>query len=388
MSKKLIFKKGVHALHQNENINYQLNRAINWSNADVEVISKIAKKSGNIKHLIDLSYNEAVIQDKLGNLDNSIACYRLAEFFLEAEDDRKLMAYNRAKDLFYYKNRELFDNKTVLKGFIEYEQKKIPYYRVVPEGKVKDTLIIHGGFDSYMEEFFDAILYFRNKSYQVILFEGPGQGHANRIEKIPFTHKWEKIVIELHNKFNIHESTIIGLSLGAMLAPRAAAYEKRIKRVVSVGLMPDFCDVLISTRSKGLQRVIRILLKYECKNLMNFMMKKMMKKDMLAQWGVRHGMEIFGSDTPFDFLKESIKYNINDIGMNVTQDILITAGDGDHFIPISFYRYMLNPFKCVKSMTFRIFKTYEHAENHCQVGNFKLLLDIIDSWISERLTNA
>ncbi len=381
------FKSGTYQLHKNTNINYQLNRAIHLSRADIKLIRTIASQSPDIKCLVDVCYSEAVLQEQKGSIDNAIACYRLADFFLGVKDDRKLKAYHKALDLFNKKNYQFFENQMVEKGFIDYEQKKIPYYMVEPEGNIKDTLIIHGGYDSYMEEFFNTILYLRSKGYKVVLFDGPGQGYANRIEKIPFTHKWEKVVREIHNKLNINESTIIGVSLGAMLAPRAAAFENRIKRVVCVGLLPNFYDVLISTRSKRIQNILKFLFKYNCKNAINSLVSKMMKKDMLAEWGIRHGMEIFDSKTPFDFFDKAKNYNVEDIGMNVSQDILITAGDEDHFISIDFYKSMIDCFKNVKSMTFRIFNKHELAENHCQVGNFKLLLDVVDSWISERLLN-
>lgn len=379
------FKKGTYELHENANINYQLNRAINWSNADVNLIKKIGYKTKNIKCLVDLCYSEAAIQEQKGNIDNAIACYRLVDFFSSVKDERKLKAYNKALDLFYEKNHQLFESHVVEKGLIDYDKRRIPYYSVNAEGNLKDTLILHGGFDSYMEEFFDALLYLKSKGYRVILFDGPGQGYANRIEKIPFTHKWEGIIEEIHNKFNINDSTIIGLSLGAMLAPRAAAFEKRIKRVVAVGLMPNFYDILISSRKKSIQNILKYLFKYKRKRIINCLMNNMMKNDMLAEWGIRHGMEIFDSKTPFEFLTKAMDYNVHDIGMKVQQDVLIVAGDKDHFIPLDFYKPMIDSFSNANSMTYRRFSNHEFAENHCQVGNFKLLLDIIDSWLSERL---
>ncbi len=34
-----------------------------------------------------------------------------------------------------------------------------------------------------------------------------------------------------------------------------------------------------------------------------------------------------------------------------------------------------------KSLTFRLFTDKEEAQNHCNVGNGKIVLDFIDSWI-------
>lgn len=388
MNEMPLFKKGTFKLHENPNINYQLNRAINWSNADVALIKKIGDKAKDIKCLVNVSFDEAVLQEQQGNINNAIACYRLSDFFLTIRDDRKMQAYNKATFLFNKKNERYFENHTVEKGYIDYEQKKLKYYRVIPDCKVKDTIILHGGFDSYQEEFFETILYLRCKGYQVILFDGPGQGYANRVEKFVFVHEWEHIVKIIHDQFDIEHSTIIGISLGAMLAPRAAAYEKRIKRVVSVGLMPNFFDVLISTRNKKIQCILKFLFKNKCKKLINFLLNKNMKSDPLAEWGLRHGMEIFGSRTPYDFLVKAKLFNINDIGRDVSQDVFVICGDEDHFIPLDFYKPMLDAFSHVNSLTLRILNHHECAENHCQVGNFKLLLDIVDNWICERLQSS
>jgi hypothetical protein len=39
---------------------------------------------------------------------------------------------------------------------------------------------VFGGFDSYIEEFFPILLSFREKGWNVVAFEGPGQGAVRR----------------------------------------------------------------------------------------------------------------------------------------------------------------------------------------------------------------
>lgn len=38
-------------------------------------------------------------------------------------------------------------------------------------------------------------------------------------------------------------------------------------------------------------------------------------------------------------------------------------------------------FPNAKSLSFRLFTDKEEAQNHCNVGNGKLVLDTIDSWL-------
>ena len=39
--------------------------------------------------------------------------------------------------------------------------------------------------------------------------------------------------------------------------------------------------------------------------------------------------------------------------------------------------------KNVRSLTFRLFTDKEDAQNHCNVGNGRLVLDFICSWIAQ-----
>jgi pimeloyl-ACP methyl ester carboxylesterase len=51
-----------------------------------------------------------------------------------------------------------------------------------------------------------------------------------------FTHKWEKPVGAVLDKYYLNDATLVWVSFGGMLAPRTAAFEKRIKRVVEWGV--------------------------------------------------------------------------------------------------------------------------------------------------------
>ena len=55
--------------------------------------------------------------------------------------------------------------------------------------------------------------------YEVIIFEGPGQGAAIRKHNLIFTHKWEQTVTAVLDHFDLRLSdvTLIGISLGGYL---------------------------------------------------------------------------------------------------------------------------------------------------------------------------
>jgi hypothetical protein len=46
-------------------------------------------------------------------------------------------------------------------------------------------------------------------------------------------------------------------------------------------------------------------------------------------------------------------------------------------------RQVIDSLVNVKSLTFRLFTAKEEAENHCNAGNTRLVLDTIMDWIAE-----
>ena len=91
---------------------------------------------------------------------------------------------------------------------------------------------MHDGYDSFMEELLHVMQYLTQAGYEVILFEGPGQGAAIREHNLIFMHEWEHPVTAVIDYFDLNDVTLIGISLGGYLSLRAAAFEPRISRVV------------------------------------------------------------------------------------------------------------------------------------------------------------
>ena len=96
----------------------------------------------------------------------------------------------------------------------------------MPDGASKGTILFHGGNDSLLEEFTDALLYLAQGGYTVLAFEGPGQGAALRKSGLTFTPEWEKPAGAVLDHYGAEDVTIIGVSLGGELCMRAAAMER------------------------------------------------------------------------------------------------------------------------------------------------------------------
>jgi pimeloyl-ACP methyl ester carboxylesterase len=306
----------------------------------------------------------------------------MAEFFMYDGDPAKIATYEKAVQLFYDYHAELFAAGVVKKVNVPFESGHLPVLYTAPANKNPiDTLLLHGGYDSYMEEFLPMLLYLRENGFAVYLFEGPGQGGVLRKQRMTFIPEWEKPVQAILDHFGLDGVTIVGLSLGGMLAPRAAAFENRIHRVAAWSIFPNFLDIIVSTRPKSLQIILKFLHKNGWKGPINRLMMIQAQRDPLAEWGLRHGMHNMGVNNPYDYLLKADQFQYINVGARITQDFLLIGAARDHFIPVKFYKPAIDCLTNVKSLTYRLFTEKEHAANHCNAGNPKLVLDTIILWV-------
>lgn len=384
ITRPVILKKGVYNLNDEANFNYQLNRVINWDGGRLEDVQKVSGKihnSDDWKRELILLGDEAM---KEGRTDNAIAYYRMSEFFMYDGDPDKRKYYEKATKLFYEYYADFFEgeNPRIERYDVPYENVKLPVMHVVPYGESKGTILIHGGNDSYFEEFLFTVLYMQEQGFEVYMFEGPGQGGVMRVQGMHFTHEWEKPVKVILDYFKLSDVTIIGISLGGYLAPRAAAFDKRITKVVAWSIFPCFQDILVSMQPQGTQRAFHILMKLHARPLLNLVFGKKAKKSPIIDWGIKHGCYAYEAKDAYSYAKKLKLYDIAPVADQITQDMLILGASGDHFIDYHLIGKEINMLRNVRSLTFRLFTDKEEAENHCNVGNGKLAIDEILSWIT------
>lgn len=368
-------KKGTYPLHHEANFNFQLNRTIMWSGGDREEIKTIAPRINTTEDWVEEMKTLAERAEENQQIPKAIGYYRMAEFFEPDGTSEKSRLYTQSKSLFYDHHQEVF-RKTIKRDEVEYDNGKLPVWIGTPETEPRDTMIIHGGNDSYMEEFLPIVQYLVSEGIKVYLFDGPGQGGALRESGIHYTHEWEKPIKAILDTYQLDDVTLIGMSLGGMLAPRAAAFEKRIKRVVAWGIMPNFYDVVLSK----VPRSLGTLMNLEEEERVNALIQKKMETDPLVKWAIQHGMFSMDVKSPYDYLKRTQKFEMESIGHRITQDFLLLGSNEDHFIPIELYKRVIDALPNVKSLTYKMYTKGDSAENHCNIGNTELVLEDILQW--------
>ena len=200
------FKKGVYKLNEQKN---QLNRVVMWDGGDLEEIKAAGPK---IKTSEDWKRELIALGDRAvseGRTENAIAYYRMSEFFMYDGDPDKKAYYVKATKMFYDYYKPVFDSGEVIRCEVPYEDVKLPVMIAKAKGKEKDVILLHGGNDSYFEEFFFPMRYLAENGFTTYLFEGPGQGGVMRVQGKHFTHEWERPVKAVLDHFGLDDGLAI-----------------------------------------------------------------------------------------------------------------------------------------------------------------------------------
>ena len=192
------------------------------------------------------------------------------------------------------------------------------------------------------------------------------------------THAWEKPVAAVLDFFELEDVTLIGVSLGGYLALRAAAYEPRVRRVVAWNVI---WDALRGYNRDKPEAFFAAIQRGE-KDAINAMAAAARKQDDAVEWMFTHGMYITGAETPFDHLREFTKYQTKDLSPLVEQDVLLLAGENDHFVPVEFLEQQKAALTSARSVRTRLFTAEEGGDQHCQVGRLDLATGEILDWLN------
>ncbi|MCB0640521.1 MAG: alpha/beta hydrolase [Phaeodactylibacter sp.] len=363
---------GYHRFHKKKFYNYQLNRWYALGYARKEDIEAAAAGIHSFEDYIQAFSEAAEVAVRENRLKNAASYKRASEFLIAPEDARKLPVYRAY--------RELFDQAFVEEPFTRHQ---VPYgdsylsALKLPSrtGEVKGTLIGIPGFDAFIEEFYSIWDFFTWQGYDVIAYEGPGQGGTLRLHGLPFDHDWEKPTAAVLDYFKLDEVAALGVSMGGYWILRAAAFEKRITRVIS---MPPVYDWLEMTN--GLNRALaRWFVKQ--RKITNFFVRLKMGVDPLRH-AVHNALFIQQKNEPYETVRWMMGMNKEHLHSHlVDQEVLLLGGEHDAFQPPILLEKQKKALVNAASVTTRIFTKAESADQHCQMGNLGLVLQSMVDWL-------
>ncbi|MGT2908083.1 alpha/beta fold hydrolase [Streptococcus dentiloxodontae] len=307
----------------------------------------------------------AIMRESLGDDDIAASYFFGASFYLlENDPDRDFIQQHRLA-CFY----RAFADLELERHQVPYEKTSLPAVRISSAGATKN-LLIFGGYDSNMEELIAWMSVFADGDYNLILFEGPGQGNLLfQREKSYFIPNFEEPVAAVLDYFGLDQVTVLGLSWGGYFAMRAAAFEKRIKRVIAFDIFYQGMDALTMELNWFTNMIFKVLFVGKQKWLLNTALRFAMKRDLDLYWKIERGYQLTGTKTPYDFLKKVEQHSIKGLEPLIDQDVLLLAGEEDQYVPAKRLIYIKERLINARKIEAHLFTKETGGEQHCQVGS-------------------
>ena len=364
---------GFEDFHRRRWLNYQLNRAHALGFAEADDLHEAAASITSPAQCPEVFQALSQRAEADGRLRNATSYLRIAEFFTPPRAAAKVPIYRRYRELF----DDAFADTGVVRHEVAYGRASLPAY-VLPAigGAAQGTVLLHGGFDSLIEEFFAIWQRIAAAGFDVIAFDGPGQGGARALGGLTFDHDWEKPVGAVLDSFAIESAGLVGISMGGYWALRAAGREPRIDRVVS---WPPVYDWLhrVPAPIRGMTRAM-----LRRRRFMSWSVRVRTRLVPTLRQVVDQALYLVDGHEPMDAVDWFLGMNAAHLDSErVSQHVLILCGERDAFQPPALTRAQVRALTNARSVTVRTYTKAEHADQHCQMGNLDLACSDVTRWL-------
>jgi alpha-beta hydrolase superfamily lysophospholipase len=332
------------------------------------------------------SYQDGI--DKAHALLRASNYYRTAEFFLHGDDPRRKDTWKRHSERFETALDLLGVKRDHLRVPYEGKELNAVFYPAKEPPDLKQPLIVgFNGWDGAITETYHRLVSPGNRrGYNVLVYEGPGQGSVLRDQGLRFTPEWHKpnsaVLDHFINRYGKPSKIVLfGESLGAVLVMRAAAEDKRVDGVVAFGVMYDALDVSMHK----VPGIIKWLYESGHRKTLNFAMRQAAKSDAVVAWGLGHAAWTMGIEDETGSLDALKQYHVRGAVDKITCDVLLMHGQNDHFGIISDQMGKTKRgLKNARSVTDVVFKKGEGGEEHCQIGAMLQMQAELFQWIDAK----
>lgn len=365
--------------HRQGFVDYQLVRlyALGFARAD-----ELREAAARIRRASDVPPVLTALSEKAeaeGRLREAASYLRGAEFFTPHRSPEKRAIYERYRDLW----DRAFADAGVERHRVPYGNAHLPAMRLRATGPARGTVVLFGGFDSLIEEFYAIWSRIAEGGWDVVVFEGPGQGGARAVEGLRFDHDWEKPVGAVLDHFGLDDVTLVGISMGGYWAVRAAAYEPRVTRVVA---WPPVYDWLFQLPPFARPLVHQML---RWRRFMNVGIRVRMWLFPVLHHAVEQALCLCGGEEPMEAVDWLMAMNREHLSSErVTQDVLLLVGENDVFQPPKLADAQQAALTGARSVVRRTFTAEEHADRHCQMGNIGLACEVLLQWLETGAVDA
>jgi pimeloyl-ACP methyl ester carboxylesterase len=174
----------------------------------------------------------------------------------------------------------------------------------------------------------------------------------------------------------------MGMSMGGVLAPRAAAFEKRISALVANDGIYDFgVTQLAAVPPDQREAFIAAVNQKEAPELDRKIVAAL-NSSPGAKWGGDQAGFVMGESTPHAVVAKMLKFNLRDgIAEQISCPTLVLDSEEDQYLkgqPDVLYEHLTCPKTMIR------FTSAEGADEHCQCGADRLAAARIFDWLDDR----
>lgn len=323
-----------------------------------------------------------------GDADAAWRLYELAAFYLGAGDPRKgrfIGAMSAAFD-------EAHEGLALTRHEVPYRGGELtamrweadPADRAQAPAGTPTTLVMMNGFDGYAEEIIDFASHFPTRPFDVITFDGPGQGHT-AAAGMPLEPEWEYPTEAVLDYFGVTSAAALGVSFGGYLVTRAAAHCPRITHVIAFDMMYRLLDGL----TVPLPRALRPFANAVIENprpawLIDAALNVAPRFSADLAWKLQQARHLTGLHRPSQVLHAFGDYTMEPFEGRITQPCLVLAGDADQYVPFERLGDVRRALANAAELDVRAFHEAEDPDmaQHCQIGDLDRAFEIMGDWLS------
>lgn len=290
-----------------------------------------------------------------------------AERMQSSESEGRKAIYQRAIDLFHRSIQYRHDDVEILE--VPYEGSFLPaYFKPAKsiDGSPTPCIIQINGLDSFKESmltsgFADMLA---QRGIATLMVDQPGTGGALRLNDLPAivdTEDWASACVDYLQKrdeIDPDRIGIVGWSLGGYYAPRAAAFEDRLKLCVAWGANHHWGETQKRRlRAEG-------------------------ERPVPHYWN--HVLWVWGEDNVDDFMANvAAKMTLDGVVEKITAPFLITHGINDRQIPVADAQLSYDQAVNSSRRELRIFTEHEGGVEHVHLDAPDVAMSFIADWIAE-----
>lgn len=340
------------------------------------------------KQITALAQSLAERFESEGDADAAWRLYELAAFYLGADDPRKhrfIDAMSRSFD-------EAHQGLALTRHAVPYRGGELtamrweadPADRAQAPAGTPTTLIMMNGFDGYAEEIIDFASHFPTRPFDIIAFDGPGQGHTV-LAGMPLEPEWEQPTDAVLDYFGIESAATLGVSFGGYLVTRAAAHCPRITHVIAFDMMYRLLDGLTVPLPRALRPFANAVIENpRPARLIDAGLGMVSRLSADLSWKLQQARHLTGLHRPSQVLRAFGDYTMEALEGLITQPCLVLAGDADQYVPFERLDNVRRALRNAESLEVRAFHRAQDPDmaQHCQIGDLDRAFAIMGEWLS------